>query len=136
MEQLAYFIRAPEAVIAAETFEMAVQFGTVRGDATQSLLRLMNGVYAPLITLSTAWPESIKLVLTTNMHHFLTSLTGTYLGRGDTEGDITVKITTLHGIVVWKNFLASMKVLSLPSVFLCGGLERDVEGSLHKYSIN
>uniref|UniRef100_A0A667XC84 Dynein axonemal heavy chain 2 n=1 Tax=Myripristis murdjan TaxID=586833 RepID=A0A667XC84_9TELE len=75
VEQLAYFIRAPEAVIAAETFEMAVQFGTARGDATQSLLRLMNGVYAPLITLSTAWPESIKLVLTPNMHHFLTSLT-------------------------------------------------------------
>ncbi|XP_071375886.1 dynein axonemal heavy chain 2, partial [Centroberyx affinis] len=75
VEQLAYFIRASEAVIAAETFEMAVQFGTVRGDATQSLLRLMNGVHVPLVTLGTSWPESIKNNYTTRMHRFLTSLT-------------------------------------------------------------
>ncbi|KAM4612372.1 dynein axonemal heavy chain 2 [Polymixia lowei] len=75
VEQLAYFVRSSGAVIAAETFEMAVQFGTVRGDPTKSLLRLTNGVHAPLVALAAAWPESIKNNYTANMHRFLSGLT-------------------------------------------------------------
>ncbi|XP_036403568.1 dynein heavy chain 2, axonemal [Megalops cyprinoides] len=77
VEQLAYFIRAEEAFIMAENFESSVQFGTVRGGAIEGLLRLMNGVHVPLVTLSTAWPESIKNNYSAHLHRFLTNLTDT-----------------------------------------------------------
>ncbi|XP_062849650.1 dynein axonemal heavy chain 2 [Trichomycterus rosablanca] len=77
VEQLAYFIRDEEAVIMEETFESCVQFGTVRGGGVESLLRLMNGVHAPQVTLSTNWPESVKNDYLAQMHRFITNLTDT-----------------------------------------------------------
>ncbi|XP_067117224.1 dynein axonemal heavy chain 2-like [Osmerus mordax] len=77
VEQLAFFIRSSEVPILEEGFESAVQFGSVRGNATESLLRTMNGVHAPQVTLSTAWPESIKNNYSAHMHRFLTNLTDT-----------------------------------------------------------
>ncbi|KAM6949562.1 LOW QUALITY PROTEIN: dynein axonemal heavy chain 2 [Aplochiton taeniatus] len=77
VEQLAFFVRPGGTPLAEETFESAVQFGTVRGNATESLLRQMNGVHAPQVTLSTAWPESIKNNYLAHMHRFLTNLTDT-----------------------------------------------------------
>ncbi|XP_072544049.1 dynein axonemal heavy chain 2 [Salminus brasiliensis] len=77
VEQLAYFIREEESVIMEESFESCVQFGTVRGGVMESLLRLMNGIHAPQVTLSTAWPESIRNNYSAHMHRFLTSLTDT-----------------------------------------------------------
>ncbi|KAI4898373.1 hypothetical protein NFI96_012388, partial [Prochilodus magdalenae] len=77
VEQLAYFIREEESVIMEESFESCVQFGTVRGGGMESLLRLMSGIHAPQVTLSTAWPESIKNNYSAHMHRFLTSLTDT-----------------------------------------------------------
>ncbi|XP_056156824.1 dynein axonemal heavy chain 2 [Lampris incognitus] len=75
-EQLVYFIRTLEAPITEETFEIAVQFGTVRGNATEALLRLMNGVHAPLVTQSSAWTGH-KNLFTAPMHSFLINLTDT-----------------------------------------------------------
>ncbi|CAB1351567.1 unnamed protein product, partial [Coregonus sp. 'balchen'] len=75
VDQLAFFIRSDGGLILKETFESTVQFGTVRGNATESLLRMMNGVHAPQVTLSTAWPESIKNNYSAHMHRFLTNLT-------------------------------------------------------------
>ncbi|XP_045081518.1 dynein axonemal heavy chain 2 isoform X2 [Coregonus clupeaformis] len=77
VDQLAFFIRSDGGLILKETFESTVQFGTVRGNATESLLRMMNGVHAPQVTLSTAWPESIKNNYSAHMHRFLTNLTDT-----------------------------------------------------------
>ncbi|XP_018599950.2 dynein heavy chain 2, axonemal [Scleropages formosus] len=77
VEQLAYFIRAAGQPIVAETFECVVQFGTVRRGSVQSLLRLMNGVHVPQVTLNTSWPQSIKNNYSAHMHRFLTSLTDT-----------------------------------------------------------
>ncbi|MCI4377271.1 hypothetical protein PGIGA_G00201730 [Pangasianodon gigas] len=75
VEQLAYFIRKEDSMIMEETFESRVQFGTVRGGGIESLLRLMNGIHAPLVTHSTDWPESIKNNYLAHMHRFVTYLT-------------------------------------------------------------
>ncbi|XP_035375794.1 dynein heavy chain 2, axonemal [Electrophorus electricus] len=75
VEQLAYFIREEESVITEESFESCLQFGTVRGGAMESLLRLMSGVHAPQVIFSTAWPESIKNIYSAHMDRFLTTLT-------------------------------------------------------------
>lgn len=77
VEQLAYFIRKEDSMIMEETFESCVQFHTVQRGGLQSLLRLMNGIYAPLVTHSTDWPESIKNNYIAHMHRFITYLTGT-----------------------------------------------------------
>ncbi|KAF1380471.1 hypothetical protein PFLUV_G00164080 [Perca fluviatilis] len=75
VEQLSYFSRMPGAIITAETFEVAVQFGTVRGDPTQRLLHDMTCLHAPPVALS-AWREkSIKDNYVNNMHCFLANLT-------------------------------------------------------------
>eukprot|EP00064_Thunnus_orientalis_P006207 superscaffoldBa00000637_g6223 len=75
VEQLAYFIREPGAIITAETFDAAVQFGTVRGDPTHSLLCCKTCLHAPLVALSTNWDKNIKDNYTNNIHCFLASLT-------------------------------------------------------------
>ncbi|KAM7377518.1 hypothetical protein PAMA_014021 [Pampus argenteus] len=74
-EQLAYFIREPGAIITAETFDAAVQFGTVRGDSTHNLLCSMICLHTPLVALSTNWAKSIKDNYTNNMHCYLAGLT-------------------------------------------------------------
>ncbi|KAM3857822.1 dynein axonemal heavy chain 2 [Diretmus argenteus] len=68
---------------------MAVQFGTVRGNPTQSLLRLMNAVHVPLVTRSTAWPERVKNNYTSDLHRFLTRLTDS---SSRTEGNTLLYI--------------------------------------------
>ncbi|XP_042256267.1 dynein axonemal heavy chain 2 [Thunnus maccoyii] len=75
VEQLAYFIREPGAIITAETFDAAVQFGTVRGDPTHSLLCCKTCLHAPLVALSTNWDKNIKDNYTNNIHCYLASLT-------------------------------------------------------------
>lgn len=77
VEQLAYFMRKEDSVIMEETFESCVQFGTVWGGGTESLLRLMNRIHAPLVTHSTDWSESIKNNYLAHMHRFITYFTGT-----------------------------------------------------------
>ncbi|XP_070785989.1 dynein axonemal heavy chain 2 [Enoplosus armatus] len=74
-EQLSYFSRMPGAIITAETFDAAVQFGTVRGDPTQRLLHDMTCLHAPSVALSTYREKSIKDNYTNNMHCYLASLT-------------------------------------------------------------
>ena len=44
------------------------RYGTISGAGMHSLLRLMNGVYAPQIFGSKAWPESIKKDFTGHFH--------------------------------------------------------------------
>ncbi|XP_051578639.1 dynein axonemal heavy chain 2 [Myxocyprinus asiaticus] len=75
VEQMSYFIRAEESIITEENFKSLVQFGSVRGGAIEGLLRLMHGVHAPQVTISTAWPESTKNNYSEHMHRFLTNLT-------------------------------------------------------------
>uniref|UniRef100_A0A8P4KIS1 Dynein axonemal heavy chain 2 n=1 Tax=Dicentrarchus labrax TaxID=13489 RepID=A0A8P4KIS1_DICLA len=75
VEQLSYFIRMPEAILTVETFDAALQFGTVRGDPTKKLLHDMTCLHAPPVALSTYSEKSIKDTYTNNMHCYLASLT-------------------------------------------------------------
>ncbi|KAK9521280.1 hypothetical protein VZT92_021099 [Zoarces viviparus] len=76
VEQLTYFSRIPGAIITAETFDAAVQFGTVRGGSpTQRLLREMTCLHAPAVALSTDMERNIKDEYTNQMHCFLVNLT-------------------------------------------------------------
>ncbi|KAM8871594.1 dynein axonemal heavy chain 2 isoform 7-T7 [Synchiropus picturatus] len=74
-EHLVYFIREPGAIITPETFEAAVQFGTVRGDPTHSLLRFMASLHAPLVSLSAHWEKNIKNNYVNDLHCYLAALT-------------------------------------------------------------
>lgn len=74
--QLFYFIRMTEVVITLETFETAIQFGTMRGDPIRSLLYEMTCLHAPAVALTTFRDKGIKDNYTQEMHLFLASLTG------------------------------------------------------------
>lgn len=73
---MSYFIRAPDSIITEESFRSSVQFGSVRGGAIEGLLRVINGVHTPQVTLSTTWPETSKNNYSAELHRFLTKLTG------------------------------------------------------------
>ncbi|KAM6908086.1 dynein axonemal heavy chain 2-like [Lycodopsis pacificus] len=76
VEQLTYFSRIPGAIITAETFDAAVQFGSVRGgNPTQRLLCEMTCLHAPAVAVSTDMERNIKEEYTNQMHCFLVSLT-------------------------------------------------------------
>ncbi|KAJ8389317.1 hypothetical protein AAFF_G00121820 [Aldrovandia affinis] len=76
-EQIAYFIRTEEVFIMEENFERVVHYGRLWCRAMEQLLWFLNGVHVPLVTLSIAWPESIKNNYSANLHRFLTNLTDT-----------------------------------------------------------
>ncbi|XP_045920170.1 dynein axonemal heavy chain 2 isoform X2 [Micropterus dolomieu] len=65
----------PGAIITAETFDAAVQFGTVPGDPTHRLLYDITCLHAPLVALSTYRENNIKDSYTNNMDGYLASLT-------------------------------------------------------------
>ncbi|XP_043933259.1 dynein axonemal heavy chain 2 [Protopterus annectens] len=77
VDQITYFIRKEGANLTTKNFMHVVQTGTIRGSYVESLLRLMNGIYTPLIFNATSWPESIKNNFSTHMHRFLACLTDT-----------------------------------------------------------
>lgn len=85
VEQLAYFIREPGAIIIPETFDSTVQFGTVHGNPTKGVLHFMEALHAPLVSLSTTWEKTMKDNYTNNMHCLLADLTGVYLKQIVTE---------------------------------------------------
>jgi dynein heavy chain len=45
--------------VTAENFHEVLQYGTVKGQHIESLLRLMMGIYAPAFFENTTWPDSI-----------------------------------------------------------------------------
>lgn len=77
--QLSYFVRVPEAIITLETFDTAIQFGTVRGNPIQRLLQDMTCLHAPPVAISAYREQSIKDSYTKHMHLYLASLTGGYI---------------------------------------------------------
>ncbi|XP_077326811.1 dynein axonemal heavy chain 2 [Lithobates pipiens] len=84
-DQLFYFIRKEGACLTPENLEENLQFGSVRGPSIPALLRMMNGIYAPLLSGNTSWPESIRNNFSTNFHRFMSALTDTrYKSQGQT----------------------------------------------------
>lgn len=63
-----------------------VFFGVLRGgDALHSLLRIMHGVYVPVVVGANSWPEAVKSDFTAQLHKFMANLTETvYEVKGKT----------------------------------------------------
>jgi len=59
VEEMAYFAREENAVITEQNFIRVVQFGTIRGNYINGLLRAMHDMYAPLFFENRTWPDSI-----------------------------------------------------------------------------
>ena len=60
VEEICYFIKRDNgAEITGQNVENEVQYGTVRTGHIESLLRLMQSIYAPLFFDNTSWPDSI-----------------------------------------------------------------------------
>ncbi|XP_029381754.1 dynein heavy chain 2, axonemal [Echeneis naucrates] len=75
LEQLNYFTRMPGSTITPDTFEAVVQFATVWGNPTLSLLHYMNCLHAPAVALSTFQEKSVKDNFLDTMHCHILNLT-------------------------------------------------------------
>lgn len=58
-EEMTYMIRFEDAVLNPDNIEQKLQFGTIRANHIESLLRTMTNVYAPLFFGNRSWPDSI-----------------------------------------------------------------------------
>lgn len=67
MEEIAYLIRQQGVEITPENIGKKLQFGTIKGNYIESLLRVMTNVYAPLIFGNRTWPDSILDIVMHNM---------------------------------------------------------------------
>jgi hypothetical protein len=52
-----------------------VHFTVINANVTDSLLHLMQGVYAPAVLQNKTWPESIRKEFTGQLHKFMANLT-------------------------------------------------------------
>ncbi|KAJ3021850.1 hypothetical protein HKX48_007626 [Thoreauomyces humboldtii] len=80
LPELMYFIRTSKGAdepITDANFETKVQYGTVSGPAMDSLLRVMQGVYAPMFVDNKRWPESARKEFSNQLHKFMALLTDT-----------------------------------------------------------
>jgi dynein heavy chain len=55
----------------------AVQYRSFRGDAMESLLRLMSSMHVPVFLNDNTWPENMKKEFSGQLHKFMASLTET-----------------------------------------------------------
>ncbi|XP_069805044.1 dynein axonemal heavy chain 2 isoform X1 [Dendropsophus ebraccatus] len=95
VEQLIYLIRRERVPLTPENLDENLQFGSLRGSYIVTLLRLMNGVYAPYIFSDGSWPESIRNDFLAHLHRFLAALTDTrYKLQGHTV--LYIPIEAMH----------------------------------------
>jgi dynein heavy chain len=88
-EQVIYFITKSSVrdddPLTTESFCKKVQYGTLSGVPLQSLLRLMNGVYMPMMMQNSSWPDNVRKEFMGKLHKFMASLTdATYQMSGNT----------------------------------------------------
>eukprot|EP00762_Andalucia_godoyi_P004499 ANDGO_05184.mRNA.1 Dynein-1-beta heavy chain len=85
VRSLVYFVKPGDLVVDDETIDAEIQFGILKGDALDGLLRMMQGLYAPSFLKNESWPESFKKDFSGQLHKFMASLTETvYHLRGST----------------------------------------------------
>lgn len=78
VDGVCYITRMPGAIITEETFEAAIQFYRIKGDALHALLEDMTCLHAPQVALGSYKNKSIKDDYTNSMHCFTACLTGGY----------------------------------------------------------
>jgi hypothetical protein len=59
VKELTFFIRKSNLPITKDNFLDVVQFGTLLPDNSSSLLKIMQGMYSPIIFSNKSWPDSI-----------------------------------------------------------------------------
>ncbi|XP_033636218.1 dynein heavy chain 2, axonemal-like isoform X2 [Asterias rubens] len=78
VDEICYFIRKEGMAIDSSNIDKEVQYGSVKSGHIESLLRLMQSIYAPLFFENTSWPDSIKNDFSAQLHRFMASLTDTH----------------------------------------------------------
>ena len=76
-QEIMYFLKPEKTVLTIDNLSKSVQYGSVHGPPTQSLLRLMSGVFVPLCLKDQSWPDTIKKEFSGQLHRFMASLTET-----------------------------------------------------------
>ena len=69
------FVRDPSKAVTPQTVATAVHFSVVNANVTDSLLHLMQGVYAPAVLQNRTWPESIRKEFAGQLHKYMANLT-------------------------------------------------------------
>ncbi|EDV25795.1 uncharacterized protein TRIADDRAFT_23475 [Trichoplax adhaerens] len=77
VDEMTYFIRSSKVTLTQHNINSMLQYGTVRANSIQSLLRLMSSIYTPLFLRNATWPDSIKNDFSSQTHKFMASLTDT-----------------------------------------------------------
>jgi hypothetical protein len=74
--QLTYFIREEQGhVFSVDGFHDEIFFGTFNENVEETILALMNHIYAPLILKDKRWDENIRMRLFNDLHSFMSQLT-------------------------------------------------------------
>lgn len=76
VSQLTYFIRDdPGHVFSIDKFHDEVTFGNFHENVEETILCLMNNIYAPLILSDKRWDDNVKMKLFNDLHSFMAHLT-------------------------------------------------------------
>ena len=59
LDQVAFFVMEEKVEVTSQNFHQVVQMGTVQGSYVDTLLRVMHGLYAPMLFENKTWPDSI-----------------------------------------------------------------------------
>lgn len=59
----------------AENIHSMVHVGVLRSNGSESLLKLMTGVYVPAVLANHTWPDSVRKDFTGQLHKFMAYLT-------------------------------------------------------------
>ncbi len=83
---MVYFVRDPSKFVTRDNVSTVIFFGVMRGgDPLHSLLKIMHGLYVPVVVANNSWPETVKSDFTAQMHKFMANLTETvYEVKGKT----------------------------------------------------
>jgi hypothetical protein len=76
VNNVTYFIREdPGHVFTISGFHDEITFGTFHENVEETILYLMNTIYAPLILRDKRWSENVKMKLFNELHSFMAHLT-------------------------------------------------------------
>lgn len=71
VEEMTFMIRFENATLNPDNIERKLQFGTIRANHIESLLRTMTNVYAPLFFGNKSWPDSILFKISLSLLYVL-----------------------------------------------------------------
>jgi dynein heavy chain, axonemal len=78
MLQMVFFTKQPGQAVTASNIARRVCFGCINSsDACQTLLKMMHGLYMPMVLSNTTWPETVKTDFMGQIHKFMANLTET-----------------------------------------------------------